>query len=220
MSPLSSCPSPPQWRELIAHRFEPERPEPEGWSEARDHLERCDACRETAVEHDPTLLFQRLAAPMPALEGADEVTAMRQAVTALRRAEGVEQAERDATRSWSAPGRWAAAAGTFAASLVAIAALSLGAGWSEGVWGEGIWGGGADSQRSSEAVPATATRTPAPFESLVAVDFGPAVDEALRTMPVFESEGLDESAADPMVFDGEKTTLLFWGQATDGPLDV
>jgi len=220
MSPLSSCPTPLQWRELIAHRFEPERPEPEGWSEARDHLERCDACRETAVEHDPTLLFQRLATPIPALEGADEATAMRQAVTALRRAEGVERAERDATRSWSAPGRWAAAAGTFAASLVAIAALSLGAGRSEGVWGEGIWSEGAEPRRPSEATSAAAPRAPSD-ESLVAADFGPAVDEALRTMPVFESEGFDESAtADPMVFDGEKTTLLFWGQATDGPLDV
>ncbi len=111
----------PDWRQLAAYRHEgPQTTEPAGWQEALEHLDRCPACRQSAVHADPTLLFRRLpglAAEMSAGEEAAEVESMRQAVAVMRTARRLEPpSERSVWKHW------------VAAAALAAAALSLGAG--------------------------------------------------------------------------------------------
>jgi hypothetical protein len=113
----------PDWRGLAAHRNERAAAEPAGWQEALEHLDGCPACRQSAVEADPTLLFHRFhslpgrAAEMSVGEEAAEVESMRQVVAAMRTARRLEPSPERA--AWK---RWVAAA------ALAAAALSLGAG--------------------------------------------------------------------------------------------
>jgi hypothetical protein len=113
----------PDWRDLTAHRNDGPGPgieEPAGWPAALEHLDGCPACRRTALEADPTLLFRRLPAlslEMSASTEAAEVESMRQAVAAMRTARRLEPPRERAV--WS---RWLAAA------ALAAAALSLGTG--------------------------------------------------------------------------------------------
>ncbi len=110
----------PDWRGLAAHRNERAAEEPAGWREALEHLDGCPACRQSAVEADPTLLFRRLpvlASEMSLGEEAAEVESMRQAVAVMRTARRLEPSPERA--AWK---RWVAAA------ALAAAALSLGAG--------------------------------------------------------------------------------------------
>jgi hypothetical protein len=111
----------PDWRTLVLHR-DPAAgaaEEPAGWPEALAHLDGCPACRRSAVEADPTLLFRRLPAlssDMSADAEALEVESMRQAVTAMRTARRLTPPrERAAWKRW------------MAAASLAAAALSLGA---------------------------------------------------------------------------------------------
>lgn len=112
-----SCPTPGGMEALLAHRFDPEAPEPAQWPELAAHLDECAACRRRALAVDPSLLFGgpgRREVP-----GAASPEEMIQAVTAMRRAERVERVER--VESPRHRRGWAAAAG------IALMALSFGA---------------------------------------------------------------------------------------------
>lgn len=53
------------------------------------HAERCEPCREAALQADPTLIFRRL----PRVEATtDDIESMQQAVAAMRRGRSVESA--------------------------------------------------------------------------------------------------------------------------------
>ncbi|MEA2694424.1 MAG: hypothetical protein QOJ16_3811 [Acidobacteriota bacterium] len=116
----------PDWRALTTHRNDgpgPGMEEPAGWPAALEHLDACPACRRTALEADPTLLFRRLPAlssEMSASAEAAEVESMRHAVAAMRTARRLEPPRERAV--WTAWKRWGAAA------ALAAAALSLGTG--------------------------------------------------------------------------------------------
>lgn len=128
-----SCPE-TTWRQALAHRFDPQVHEPEEWGSLRAHLETCDDCRREAVAVDPSLLFG-LRAAAPEAGAGDEVAAMQQAVTTMRRAARVERGmegrrsglARLRTARWT---RWAAAA------ILTVAALAYGGlgldGWDPG----------------------------------------------------------------------------------------
>lgn len=197
---LDVCPSPGQWTELLAHRFEVNRDEPEGWSQALAHMEECASCRQTAVDRDPTLLFRRLTTPVPELDPAAEVVSMQQAVAAMRRAERVERAEQRKRRSpggtWSFGGRWAAAA------VVALSTLSLGA----GIWNDGLWWGNSGGEGSLAAGLA-----PVPA-------FSPVVLNAVDEMPAIEPPGSLESVSveDSMIWELEEATVIW----VDGPEEL
>lgn len=85
-----SC-SPDTLHEALAHRFDPETPEPESWRALRNHLVECEDCRRRALSLDPSLLFDlpRRTAPRAAAPAADP-QAMMAAVAAMRRADRVE----------------------------------------------------------------------------------------------------------------------------------
>lgn len=157
---MTTCPESRNWTPLLAHRFDPQAGEPEGWAEALAHLERCDPCRSEALEVDPTLLFHRLAVP-PQIDGPAESEAMRRAVAAMRRAERVEQRTRPVSQAFR--GRFAAAA------AVALVVLALGS----STW---LDRGGA---KSSEI--ALGGRTPAAADV-----FDPVAEQAVPPMPVYE----------------------------------
>jgi len=108
----------PDWNGLVALRGREGRQtvDPDGWTEALDHLESCSRCRTEALEADPLLVFRRLPAPeMTAAEESAEVDAMRQAVTAMRTARRLES-----RRHFAGWRRWAAAA------VLALSSLALG----------------------------------------------------------------------------------------------
>jgi hypothetical protein len=163
-------PSCPDWRHLAAYRHEGSATtataEPAGWQEALEHLDRCPACRQSAVHADPTLLFRRLpglAAEMSAGEEAAEVESMRQAVATLRTARRLEPpAERAAWKHW------------VAAAALAAAALSLGAGHGLHHGPAGPAGPGTLGNALALAVPALPT--------------GPQVSAAAAGAPRFVSE--------------------------------
>ena len=108
---------PGEMAQLLAHRFDPEAPEPAEWPEVAAHLAECADCRRRALALDPSLLFGGLGRrPAPVAASPEE---MIQAVTAMRRAERVERAERgESPRHWRG---WTAAAG------IVLMALSFGA---------------------------------------------------------------------------------------------
>ncbi len=122
------------WLALAAHRGQAGGEEPAGWAAAIDHLAGgCAGCRRAAVAADPTLLFHRLASPLPAAGSSNtpadpEVAAMQQAVAALRTASRVGGQAGHAggrlsairARGWHGAGRLAAAAGLAAAALLAV----------------------------------------------------------------------------------------------------
>lgn len=212
-----SCLSRQQWMGLVEHRFElgsdsVGQDEPGGWTEAVAHLEGCDSCREVAVELDPSLLFQRLAAPIPSLDETKEVASMQQAVAALRRADRIERPERARRDSWTLGGRWAAAA------VVALTALSLSAGvWSDGVWSDGVWSDdetvasgptpqpdGAESRLVGPSPDPTSPGPTPPSLSSVVLD---AVDE----IPAIEPLGTPDSARveDSLIWEGEDGTVIW-----------
>lgn len=227
------CPSRGEWRDRLAHRFDAERVEPESWREDLAHLESCDVCRGITLELDPSLLFRPLAAPVPAFDAAAEAASMRQAVTALRRAERVEGLEH---RSWTDPrwrglprapwSRWAAAA------LVTLTALSLGAGaWTDDSWTARLWSGASrNASVLSREAPTegdygeiagfTATGTGIPAGVFLPDRFDPlgsVVEDALDTLPLieqpFDSFGTDVYGAgvggDPVIWENEKTAVIW-----------
>lgn len=199
MSP--ECLSERQWRERLAHRFDPERTEPESWPQDLDHLDRCDSCRERAVELDPSLLFRRLAAP--ALDEAAETASMQRAVAALRRAERVVKPEpRTAVRAWTIGGRWAAAA------LVALSALSLGA----GVWS----GGGSSPAPQVESLAAVAPAlSPAPEPAREEVTSQEVVD----SLPLYEPVGASMARRVEEIWVTDEGAVILMGDS-EGPQDV
>jgi len=101
----------PEWRRLAVLRED----EPEGWTLALEHFDRCPSCRPEALKADPLLLFRRLpVAELTPAEERSEVESMLLAVTAMRTAGRLESRRRFA--GWR---RWAAAA------VLAIASLAL-----------------------------------------------------------------------------------------------
>lgn len=118
-----SCPE-TNWRDALAHRFDPDQREPDDWEALQTHLETCDTCRREAVGVDPSLLFA-LRVTAPETDARDEAAAMQHAVAGMRRAARVERrAEQkrsglDRLRStpWT---RWAAAA------VLTVAGLTYG----------------------------------------------------------------------------------------------
>lgn len=114
----------PDWNDLTDHRRSGAA-EPNGWSEAMAHLDRCGACRDQASAADPTLIFRRLP---PVETGADEIAAMRAGVAALRRAGRVAEPLHatfgaGALGSRIAGTRWSARWGRAAAAAVLVAGL-------------------------------------------------------------------------------------------------
>ena len=102
----------PEWSRLAVLRED----EPEGWTEALEHLDGCQRCRPEALKADPLLVFRRL--PVTELAPAEErseAESMRLAVAAMRNAGRLESRHRFA--GWR---RWAAAA------VLALASLALG----------------------------------------------------------------------------------------------
>lgn len=200
MSALSpECLSDRQWRERLAHRFDPERSETETWPQDLDHLDRCDSCRERAVELDPTLLFQRLAAPVPAFDEEAEAASMRRAVAALRRADRIVQPERrPAATAWTIGGRWAAAA------LVAMSALSLGA---------GVWSGSAPGPAAP--VKAAKAVTPAPERPHAEAT----LQEALDSLPLIEPVGASTVGRVEGIWETDEMAVIWVGDS-EGPQDV
>jgi hypothetical protein len=101
----------PEWSHLSARRDE----EPEGWTEALEHLDGCQQCRPEALKADPLLVFRRLPVTelAPAAEQS-EVESMHLAVAAMRNAGRLESRHRFA--GWR---RWAAAA------VLAVAFLAV-----------------------------------------------------------------------------------------------
>jgi hypothetical protein len=223
------CPSRREWRERIAHRFDERRREPESWGDDLAHLESCDACRDITLELDPTLLFRPLAAPMPDLDEAAEVASMRQAVTALRRAERVERHEDRswADLPWTPWNRWAAAA------LVVLSAVSLGAGaLRDGLWirlGHGLPGNRSVVSRSlseeggdyGEIAGITTTRTASSEDALLPVrsePLGSVVEDTLDALPLiepFEPDALGTGifgsgiGADTWIWENEKIAVIW-----------
>jgi len=193
------CPSERQWRERMAHRFDPERSEPASWPQDLAHLDRCTPCRERASELDPTLLFRRLAAPLPALDEAADVAAMQDAVAALRRAERVARPVRRPLAQWAAGARWAAAA------LVVLSALSLGA---------GVWSGGASGAGAPVGLAAQPAVPELPQEAL-------ALQEALDSMPLIEPVDVSTTGEveDSLIWETDEMALIWVGDS-EGPQDV
>ncbi len=81
---MSACPN---WRELLADRFDRPTAEPEGWGEALAHFDGCPICRREACAIDPTLVFRRL--PAPSLDFDVEAERMMLAVAGMRASERV-----------------------------------------------------------------------------------------------------------------------------------
>jgi len=77
----------PDWRPLLAHRFDPTVEAPAGWPEVEAHLEDCTDCRHAALAIDPTLVFHGAAAWTSA---PGESAAILQAVRTLRRTADLE----------------------------------------------------------------------------------------------------------------------------------
>ena len=103
----------PEWRRLAVLRNQRRDDEPEEWTAALEHFDRCPSCRPEALKADPLLLFRRLpVAELTPAEERSEVESMRLAVTALRTAGSLESRRRFA--GWR---RWAAAAVLAVASL-------------------------------------------------------------------------------------------------------
>ncbi|MEP7011926.1 MAG: hypothetical protein ABJC13_16500 [Acidobacteriota bacterium] len=171
---MSACPN---WRELLAPRFERSpNAEPEGLAEALAHFDACPACRREACRVDPTLVFRRL--PAAELDFDLEAERMMLAVAGMRASERVERVEgRAATlsrhplshpisRRLRGQGlRWALAAGLAGASLL--------------LGGRGEWAANpADSAgRPQDAAPLAASdgaggggAMPARFEAPAAVE--------------------------------------------------
>ncbi len=134
----------------------------------RAHLDTCDDCRREAVAVDPSLLFG-LRAAAPETGTGDEIEAMQQAVTTMRRAARVEGrpegGKSGLDRVWT---RWAAAA------ILTVAGLTYG--------GLGLDGW---DRRSGVQTPEATSPREARVESL------PGVKAA--HVPVFE--GLDRPEA-------------------------
>jgi hypothetical protein len=108
----------PEWSRLAVLRNKLRDDEPEGWTEALEHLDACQRCRPEALKADPLLVFRRL--PVTDLNPAEErseAESMRLAVAAMRNAGRLESPHRFA--GWR---RWAAAA------VLALASLALGRG--------------------------------------------------------------------------------------------
>ena len=199
----------PDWRALAIHRHERHdaTEEPAGWPEALEHLDGCPACRRSAVEADPTLLFRRLpalSADMSADAEALEVDSMRQAVAAMRTARRLTPPrERDVWNGRNAWKRWATAA-----ALVA-AALSLG----------GDHGLGRAALVTSTPEVATVAQVPAPGIALPIP-----VSHGLRAVPRFASEQvpmveeLNRPAARVYQMDGGKNLSVV--MIVDERLDV
>lgn len=102
----------PDWRYLLGER---ERARPgvdfeasDSWRSAIDHLRGCAACRVTALELDPVLLF---AAQQPLEVSDDDVARIKANVRTLRRAREAERASGETHRR---VGRVAAAAAVVA----------------------------------------------------------------------------------------------------------
>lgn len=77
----------PEWRPLLAHRFDAALEAPGHWPAAEAHLEQCAECRRAAMAIDPTLAF-RGAAVWASTAG--ESAAILQAVRTLRRTADLE----------------------------------------------------------------------------------------------------------------------------------
>lgn len=200
--PHGACPSPGQWNGLLAHRFEADRDEPEGWNRALAHLDECASCRQVATDRDPTLLFHRLAAPAPLLDPGAEVAAMQQAVAAMRRAERIERTEqRTRGGMWTSGARWAAAA------AVALATLSLGA----GLWNDGLWqkGPGAEGSLAAGLGAAPSSLDPAVANAL---DEIPAIEEPFGTP---ESASVEDSRS-WQIWELDAATVIL----ADGPEEM
>lgn len=167
--PGTSCPDHREWQRLTAHRRDPQGREPAGWTDALEHLDRCDRCRGEALAVDPTLLFQRLAAP-PAIDADAEAAAMSRAVTALRRADRVEgrSARPAPIATW---GRWAAAA------AVGLLVLSLG--------GSSWLAPGASGPRAVPGVTLAGFGAAGEPREMADV-FDPAAEQAIPSMPLYE----------------------------------
>lgn len=126
---MNACPN---WRELLAPRFERPRSVTadaagaDNLALALAHFDGCPACRREACRIDPTLIFRRL--PAAALDFDLEAERMRLAVAGMRASERVETRHASAMASplgrslrgrfRSQGARWALAAGLAAASLV------------------------------------------------------------------------------------------------------
>lgn len=246
--PGGRCPSRGDWRERLAHRWEMERTEPEGWREDLAHLEHCDSCREITLELDPTLLFRPLAAPTPELDAAAEVASMQQAVAALRRAERVEG--RESRSRTGLP--WTSWGGRAAAAVVALTALSLGAGvWTDDpssgrLWDRAPWNASVLSRTLSpedggygEIAGLTATTTGIPGGALLpgrSEALGSVVEDTVDRLPLIEpfepdpygdAYGTDAYGTgvggDPVIWGNDKTDVIWmvdFGEIEGEPQDV
>lgn len=109
----------PDWRSLERRRDQ----RPEAWERALAHFDACPRCHDQALAVEPTLLFRRLPAPEV---GGDEIAAMRQAVTALRRS---EQASLRAATGWAGGLRAAALAAILITAALLQGALPVDRDW-------------------------------------------------------------------------------------------
>lgn len=77
----------PDWRLLARDRDEDE----DAWEAALDHFDECTLCREPAIEVEPTLLFRGMSSPAGEGFGADDLAAIKSAVSTMRRAQSYQR---------------------------------------------------------------------------------------------------------------------------------
>lgn len=194
----------PDWRPLLAHRFEADAAEPEAeiWAEAMAHFDRCAECRRAAVAIDPTLGFRRLPSAvvsMSASQEADEVARMIAAVSVLRAEQRVtHRAERTPWARWSV-----------AAALV-LAVVSVGTLGNRSPHGNPGSAGSDRAERSPQIdAPQAAVFVPASSDLEISNGLSPRVGTAV--------EGIDRPDARIYQYDGDQMSVVM---IVDESLDV
>lgn len=88
-------------QQLLADRLSD--PERERRQELVEHLRACPACRQAAVEEDPTLVFSLLE---PEPMGEEQLADIQSSVRTLRRSRAIDSSDRPRSRSVERPPWW------------------------------------------------------------------------------------------------------------------